>query len=656
MSSTFLEPGVTSRGTTAGAATFAPDVQSPSGTRVVGSMHSGVHVVQVSYDDSVLDTVAGSEPRRRQAIYGEILERERPGSEMTVLVVTSKRTGGPLTIGNVRVLPVSRAPGQLGYLASLATVHRAMAAVHRRRPIDVLAVQSPDEIACVVRVFGRSRSIPVVGQLHYDFFNPAARRDVFGGGWIGTARSALALRLLRSCAALRVVGARTAAEARKAGLQRRIEVLPVAVEMAARPARDDRQPRARRVLFVGRLCSAKNIERWLAVAARVAREDSGVTFDIVGDGPSRPHLEEHAGALGLRHAVRFLGFVPYENLGPIYAGAAVFLLTSDYEGFGRVLVEAYSHGTPVVATRLSGVEDIVIDGKTGLLHDAADVEGMARSVGGLLSDPAVAARMGQDGAAHVCQMFNPRTLAARWVGLLLETARRSASDAQVLMPRPRTLRRWRAIASSPHSLLRALQYEAIDGLRLSGRTLDVGGGQVNSYYSLLDIHGTIESVNIDPKVRPTHLLDLNRRLPFSDGSYDNLLSLNTFEHIANDVQAVAEAIRVLRPGGEFHIIVPFLYRVHGSPSDYHRHTAQWWHEQIVGNGTPATRVVIEPLVWDRMMSGFSLWDVSRLARRAGMLVSVLRDLPWRGEERLPGSPRHRAAVDAPVGYYIRGCK
>jgi len=226
----------------------------------------------------------------------------------------------------------------------------------------------------------------------------------------------------------------------------------------------------------------------------------------------------------------------------------------------------------------------------------------------------------------------------------------------VVMPRPRTPARWRRIARSQWSLLRALEYEAVDGLVLEGRTLDIGGGKRNTYYDRLKIAGSIDSTNIDPTTEPSCIVDLNRPLPFIDASYDNILSLNTFEHIARDEHLVSESLRVLKPGGRFHIVVPFLYRVHASPSDYHRHTAQWWHDTIAKHGTPATEIVIEPLVWDRMMSAFSLWDVSRFARGAGMLVSVVRDVRWWRRERLPEAPRHCIAVDYPIGYYIRGRK
>jgi glycosyltransferase involved in cell wall biosynthesis/SAM-dependent methyltransferase len=612
--------------------------------------HSSIHVVQVSADDSVFDSTTGSESRRRQCLYGSILQREAPGSTMTLIVMTRNREAAAFTHDAVTFLPLC-----VSRTRRLRAVYRGLEALDLRRPIDVVTVQNPDGPGAAATAFATQRGIPVVGQLHYDFFNPAAA-GVFGARWIRPMRRRLAQAVLTRCAALRVVGPGTADAARRAGIRSRIEVLPVPVEMASQPSVTSGR-RERRVLFVGRIQPEKNLRRWLAVAARLASDDPALRFDIVGNGSQRREIERQARELGLSEAVTFHGFVPYEQLGPLYARASVFLLTSDHEGFGRVLVESYCHETPAVAVRTGGIEDIVVDGETGFLRDVTDVEGLAAAVRTLLDDADLARRMGQAGASHVRRQFDPDALASRWVQLLVDTAHRVLPARKlVLMPRPRTMRRWWRVIRSQWSLLRALEYEAVNGLVLKGRTLDIGGGNRNTYHNLLTIDGPIDSVNIDPKIDPTCVVDLNRPLPLRDGSYDNVLSLNTFEHIAEDERLVSESLRVLKPGGHFHIVVPFLYRVHGSPFDYHRHTAQWWRDQIAKNGTAGTEIVIEPLVWDRMMSAFSLWEVSRLARGLVMLISVVRDVRWWNRDRLPALPRHRIAVDYPVGYYIRGRK
>jgi len=230
----------------------------------------------------------------------------------------------------------------------------------------------------------------------------------------------------------------------------------------------------------------------------------------------------------------------------------------------------------------------------------------------------------------------------------------------ILPPRRATWRRWLRLSTAQYSVLRGLEYEQIEGLRLRGRTLDIGGGQRNSYYHLLKIESTIDSVNIDPAMKPTILADLNDPLPLASASYDNAISLNTLEHIRNDTLAISEMVRVLKPGGQLHIMVPFLYRVHGSPNDYHRHVASWWVDFLLSLGLSPETLTVEPLVWDPMSSAFSLveFQLGRLRgilKRFAMLAAVLSHARRSGQEHLL-APYSQYYAEYALGYYIHGIK
>jgi glycosyltransferase involved in cell wall biosynthesis len=183
------------------------------------------------------------------------------------------------------------------------------------------------------------------------------------------------------------------------------------------------------VIFVGRLAPEKDLSTWLKVAHAISQLHPETRFEVIGDGPERARLEDEAAALGLRDVISFVGFVPYSRLREVYARAAALLLTSRSEGFGRVLVEAASQGTPAVSTSLSGPRDVVINGVTGFLHEPGDVDGLTRSVSTLLSQPQRAAIMGARARELVAVKFDPARLRAAWVGLWIDTARagRSAS-------------------------------------------------------------------------------------------------------------------------------------------------------------------------------------------------------------------------------------
>lgn len=219
-----------------------------------------------------------------------------------------------------------------------------------------------------------------------------------------------------------------------------------------------------------------------------------------------------------------------------------------------------------------------------------------------------------------------------------------------------TWRRWRKLSTPEYSLYRALEYERISGLVLPGRSLDLGGGRGASYLHLLDVRGPVVSVNLDAGFKPSLLADINNPLPFRDAVFDDVLTLNTLEHVFEDVLAVREIVRVLKPGGRFHIGVPFLYRVHGSPDDYSRHTASWWRRTLLSLDVDEASLRIEPLVWDPLASAFSLVEfnrVRRLLKKPTMIRAVLEDRPARAAGS--GNQRYsRRNGDFALGYVITG--
>ena len=177
----------------------------------------------------------------------------------------------------------------------------------------------------------------------------------------------------------------------------------------------------------------------------------------------------------------------------------------------------------------------------------------------------------------------------------------------ILSPRPKTLAQLRRLAGQPERpILRWLEYERIRGLTLDGLTLDAGGSKVNTYHELLNIHGQIHLVNISQELQPTFLADLNHPIPVAPNTYDNVISLNTLEHIYSDLSLLREFHRVIKPGGALVIVVPFLYRVHASPSDYHRHTAYFWAEMLAQIGFQQEQIQVEPLMFGPFAAPLSL--------------------------------------------------
>jgi glycosyltransferase involved in cell wall biosynthesis len=147
---------------------------------------------------------------------------------------------------------------------------------------------------------------------------------------------------------------------------------------------------------VGRLVEPKKgIPVFLAAARRMADSLPAARFVIVGEGPARQRLEALATREGVGHRTVFTGL--RRDIPRLMHALDLFVQPSNWEGFGLTLVEAMSAGVPVVATRVGGVPEVVIDGVTGLLVPPAEPETLASACLTLLSDPLLAARFGEAG-------------------------------------------------------------------------------------------------------------------------------------------------------------------------------------------------------------------------------------------------------------------
>jgi glycosyltransferase involved in cell wall biosynthesis len=147
------------------------------------------------------------------------------------------------------------------------------------------------------------------------------------------------------------------------------------------------------VSLVGRLVPQKAPERFLAAAALIAAEVPGCRFLIVGDGPLRDRLEADAGARDIDGAVRFTGIRP--DARSLISRSDVIVFSSDWEGMSLVALEALAAGTPVVATDVEGMRQLMGTGAGVLV--GRDAPPLARAVIDLLNDPERRDEMGRRG-------------------------------------------------------------------------------------------------------------------------------------------------------------------------------------------------------------------------------------------------------------------
>jgi len=176
----------------------------------------------------------------------------------------------------------------------------------------------------------------------------------------------------------------------------------------------------RTVLFVGRLIPRKGLAFLIEAAKRVVKENPDTAFIIVGNGPLKNKLTSDLERANLSRSFIFLGDVKDSILPALYNCADVFALPSIQEGQGIALLEAQASAKPVVAFRVGGVKEAVLDGNSGLLVERGSSDGLAEAILKLLSNPSLRERMGAKGREFVLHNFTWDLCAERMLRIYRE--------------------------------------------------------------------------------------------------------------------------------------------------------------------------------------------------------------------------------------------
>ena len=160
---------------------------------------------------------------------------------------------------------------------------------------------------------------------------------------------------------------------------------------------------------LGALEERKGHAYLLQAAALLKADGMNIRYRIGGDGPMRARLEQEAARLDLGDEVHFLGFVT--DTARFHAATDIFTMPSLYEGLGVAALEAMAAGKPVVATRVGGLTESVVDGNNGFLVPPRDPAALASAIAQLARSHSLAQEMGSHGRERVRQKFSLENMA-----------------------------------------------------------------------------------------------------------------------------------------------------------------------------------------------------------------------------------------------------
>ncbi len=184
----------------------------------------------------------------------------------------------------------------------------------------------------------------------------------------------------------------------------------------------------RMLLFVGRLAEKKGVSYLIAAMKDVIKAFPNCKLVVVGEGPEKAALVQQSQQLGLSENVVFVGSIPNSGLPPFYRAADVFVLPSiidgrgDTEGLGVVLLEAIAAGTPVVASDVGGIPDIVVHNRTGLLVGQKSPEALAAAIVSLLRNSQLRKKLSAAARIHVARGYSWQNVADQFYSVYRSAA------------------------------------------------------------------------------------------------------------------------------------------------------------------------------------------------------------------------------------------
>jgi glycosyltransferase involved in cell wall biosynthesis len=171
-----------------------------------------------------------------------------------------------------------------------------------------------------------------------------------------------------------------------------------------------------RILFVGRFQKQKNLTFLFEQLARL----SPGTFELhlVGDGPEKTHLQGLAEQLGIAARITWRGWLSRAAVRDAYRTADCLANPSLYEGMPNVVLEAMACGLPVIASKVPGNEEVVLDGETGFLFDLGRPNSLLTAIELLIKDRTLASELGVSGRARAVIEFSWQRVAQAYVNIL----------------------------------------------------------------------------------------------------------------------------------------------------------------------------------------------------------------------------------------------
>ena len=345
-----------------------------------------MRVLMISYDRNMF--TEGSDAHANVLSYGEFMD------ELHVIVFSRKAHNlEKKKIGdNIWLYPTSGSPAWM-------SIFKAISIGKKIKNIDIITTQDPFEAGLVGYILKLAHRVPLQLQLHGDYFSSDywRRESVLNGG-----RRVVGEILLRQADCIRVVSGRIEQSLVELGIsEKRIVRNPIAISPEYFSEKDPKQdlhkenPAADFIfLSMARLVPVKNLGLLINAFHTVLKAHPKATLVLVGSGPEEKKLKHIAAEYKIEKGVVFMPWTedPYS----LYKTADAYVLSSNYEGWGKVVIEAMATGLSVIMTDVGCAREVVEDKESGLIVPVGNKEKLAEAMKTMIEQNALRQKLEQN--------------------------------------------------------------------------------------------------------------------------------------------------------------------------------------------------------------------------------------------------------------------
>ena len=359
----------------------------------------------ISLDKNLLDEKQG-DVLLRHLRYAEYVEH------LLVIVLTTRKDGFSKSLHKKNLLVIPTNSRSRWYFVRDGL--RIAKKLTRKTGFHLVSAQDPFITAVIGVLIKRQTGAALNIQLHNDFSSPYWMQERLQN-------RLMAKITLRFADSVRAVSKITA-KIRPSGSN--IFIAPISVDLNFfRPVSTEK---AIDVISVGRLVKQKNFSLLLEAIASLAEDFPKLRVKIVGEGPQKKHLNRLLDENNLGEHVELVGAQSRARVRELLQKSKVFVLPSNYEGWGLAAVEAAGCGLPVVMTDTGGASEIVKDGETGYIVPVDNGVKLEERLRELLKNSKLRKRMGEKGRNWIETNFQREILEKQWIeGLISKSKRKS---------------------------------------------------------------------------------------------------------------------------------------------------------------------------------------------------------------------------------------